>query len=409
MNFWIVVASLTLVALVILLVPLIRASRTGDSDQRMQQNIQISREKKQLLDTQLGDGELDQAEYDAAFSDLQTSLAIDLGQKETSVEQTRGKWMALVVLIMIPAASLAMYFSFGEYRVIENPKIAQVVVQQNASTGHQMSLEEMLVSIKEKLRENPDDARGWYSLGRVLMATQQYEEAVVALRRCYALVGDDPEILFSLADALALESNGVLLGEPEQLIEKGLAMAPRHPNGLWLAGLMAEQRQDFKSAHRYWNQLLPLIADNQESTKEVKRLISMLEQNNPDIKQPEIKQVSINAKSISLEIDISDELKNKANPEDLVFVYAKAMQGPPMPLAVKKLQLKDLPASLILSDEDAMMPSMTLSSFDQVIVGARVSKSGNPVAQQGDFYTEISAVDSSNQDETIELLIDQVK
>ena len=85
------------------------------------------------------------------------------------------------------------------------------------------------------------------------------------------------------------------------------------------------------------------------------------------------------------------------------------MQGPPMPLAVKRLQLKDLPVTLSLDDDDAMMPSMKLSSFDQVVVGARVSFSGNPVAQSGDFYTEMESVDSANPPEQISLTIDKIK
>ena len=99
----------------------------------------------------------------------------------------------------------------------------------------------------------------------------------------------------------------------------------------------------------------------------------------------------------------------KAAPDTAVFVYAKAMQGPPMPLAVKRMQLKDLPATLNLGDGDAMMPALKLSAFDQVIVGARVSFSGNPVAQSGDFFTEVDSVDSANPPAEISLTIDQVK
>ena len=99
----------------------------------------------------------------------------------------------------------------------------------------------------------------------------------------------------------------------------------------------------------------------------------------------------------------------QVDPATAVFVYAKAMQGPPMPLAVKRLQLKDLPATLSLGDADAMMPAMKLSSFDQVIVGARVSFSGNPVAQVGDFFTEQDSIDSKNPPLQISLTINQVK
>ena len=151
---------------------------------------------------------------------------------------------------------------------------------------------------------------------------------------------------------------------------------------------------------------MPLIADNPASSREVQGLLATLEERDPALAKT---VTSDNAVGIKLLVDISAELKAKASPDMAVFIYAKAMQGPPMPLAVRKLQLSDLPVSLTLSDDDAMMPTMKLSSFDQVIVGARVSSSGNPVAQSGDFYTELEEVDSSNPPAQISLTIDQVK
>jgi len=410
MIFWITIISLMLIALAILLLPLFRASRSDEVDQRLQQNIQIAREKKQLLDTQLDENEIDQPAYDAAFVDLQTSLALDLQRQESTTEKTRGKWMALVVLAAVPLLSLGLYFNFGEYRVIENPHIAEVRQTQDTQSFANMSLDEMVVAIKDKLRDNPDDARGWYALGRTQMARQQYDEAVAAYQRTYDLAGEDAEILFSLADALALQNNGVLLGEPEELVQRGLKLAPRYPNGLWLAGLAAEQREDYQAAHRYWSLLLPLIADDQNSTREIETMIVILEQRDPTLAQASSQApVQPVGRSITLAVDIDAALKSQAKPDDLVFIYAKAMQGPPMPLAVKRLRLRDLPASLTLSDADAMMPTMKLSSFEMVVVGARVSKSGNPIAQAGDFYTELESIDSANPPPGITLVIDKIK
>lgn len=243
-------------------------------------------------------------------------------------------------------------------------------------------------------------------LGRTMMARQQYDEAVTAFQRSNDLLGDEPGILFALADALAMQNNGSLLGEPEVLLQRGLALAPRFPNGLWLAGMAAEQRKDYKAAHRYWTLLLPLITENPTSTREIQGLLAMLEERDPELAKT---VTSDGGPRIKLLVDISAELKAKASPDTTVFVYAKAMQGPPMPLAVRKLRLGDLPVSLTLSDDDAMMPSMKLSSFDQVIVGARVSSSGNPVAQSGDFYTEQEAIDSTNPPAQIDLTIDRIK
>ena len=241
-------------------------------------------------------------------------------------------------------------------------------------------------------------------LGRTHMAKKEFDAAVNAFRRSDTLMADEPGILFALADALAMQNNGSLQGEPEALVLRGLERAPRFPNGLWLAGMAAEQRQDFSAAHHYWSLLLPMITDDAAAADEVRGLLASLEQ-----RDPELVKAAGARRQLTLRIDINDELRAQASAETAVFVYARAMQGPPMPLAVKRLQLQDLPLTLSLSDDDAMMPSMKLSSFDQVVVGARVSFSGNPVSQSGDFYTEMESVDSANPPEQIELTIDRVK
>jgi len=405
MSFWIAVAALLALALALLIIPLMRATRVPQADQRQQQNIQIAREKKQLLEAQLADGEIDQAGFDAAYLDLQGALALELDRNEGQGEAARGKWMALLVLLAIPCASTALYLVFGNYQVIENPQLTQASTNSQAAAAPQMSLDEIVVTIEKRLQENPDDAEAWFMLGRTHMGKQQFDEAVKAFRRSNQLMADEPGILFALSDALAMQNNGSLLGEPETLIQRGLQLAPRFPNGLWLAGMAAEQRQDFKSAHQYWSLLLPMITDNADSTKEVRDLLAMLEQRDPSLASEAV----AGDRGLKLRIDISPELRAQAAPETAVFVYAKAMQGPPMPLAVKRVQLKDLPVTLSLGDGDAMMPSMKLSSFDQVVVGARVSMSGNPVAQSGDFFTEQDSVDSANPPSQISLTIDQIK
>jgi len=404
MSFWIAVAALLALALALLIIPLLRATRVPQANQRQQQNIQIAREKKQLLEAQFADGEIDQAGFDAAYLDLQGALALELGRNEGQGEAARGKWMALLVLLAIPCASVALYMVYGEYRVIENPQLTQAAAPSQNTAAPEMTLDEMVVALENRLQQNPDDAEAWFMLGRTHMGKREFDEAVKAFQRSNQLMADEPGILFALSDALAMQNNGILLGEPEALIQRGLQLAPRFPNGLWLAGMAAEQRQDFKAAHQYWSLLLPMISDNAESTNEVRELLASLEQRDPSL----VKAVATD-RELKLRIDISTELRAQASPETAVFVYARAMQGPPMPLAVKRLQLKDLPITLSLGDADAMMPTMKLSSFDQVVVGARVSMSGNPVAQDGDFYSELDSIDSNNPPSQVELTIDRVK
>lgn len=408
MIFWIVVAGLLALALLILIVPILRQPDSANTTDRQQQNIQIAREKKTLLDNQLAQTELNQSEYDEALRDLQASLAFDLEREEKSTEQQPGKWAAWFVFALLPILSVSLYLKLGEYRVIENPVLAEVANTRQAA-NQDMSIEAMLDRVRQRLRDNPEDAEGWFILGRTLMSMQQIDEAVTAFQRTYELVGDEPGVMFTLADALALQNKGVLEGEPFRLVKRGLELSPRDPTGLWLAGLAAEQTKEYKLAHEYWRSMLPLISEDAESSAEVRRLLAILEKRDPSIEAVTTVAVAPAVASISLKVDLDVTLRDQAAPGDSVFVYAKAMQGPPMPLAVKKLTVSDLPANVSLSDSDAMMPTMKLSSFDQVIIGARISKSGNPVAQAGDLFVEMKSIDSKNPPSDLNLMINQVK
>jgi len=405
MIFWIAAIGLLLLALLILLPPILRVQVTDQADDRQKQNIDIARDKKNGLDSQLAQGELNQGEYDNTLLDLQTALALDLENIEASEPGQQGRWVVWLLAVAIPILSFGLYFQFGEYGVIKNPALAQVPVDTRAQNQlTDLSVEEIEELIKQRLRNNPEDAEGWFVLGKTYMARQKFDKAITAYQRTYDLVGEEPGVMFSLADALAMQNDGAMQGEPEQLVRRGLKISPQDPTGLWLAGLAAEQRQDYRGAHASWSQLMPLIQNDPESSTEVRELIQILEQRDPQLSA----SVAV-VRILNLSISLAENLRHLAAPGDSVFVYAKAMDGPPMPLAVKRLTVQDLPADVILSDSDAMIQTMKLSTFERVIVGARVSISGNPVAQPGDLFVESGGIDSGNPPPKIELSIDQVK
>ncbi len=405
MIFWIVAIGLLLLALLILLPPILRVQVTDQADDRQKQNIDIARDKKNGLDSQLAQGELNQEEYDNTLLDLQTALALDLENIEASDPGQQGRWVVWLLAVAIPILSFGLYFQLGEYGVIKNPALAQVPVDTRAQNQlTDLSVEEIEELIKQRLRNNPEDAEGWFVLGKTYMARQKFDKAITAYQRTYDLVGEEPGVMFSLADALAMQNDGAMQGEPEQLVRRGLEISPQDPTGLWLAGLAAEQRQDYKGAHALWSQLMPLIQNDPESSTEVRELIQLLEQRDPQLSA----SVAV-VRILNLSISLAENLRHLAAPGDSVFVYAKAMDGPPMPLAVKRLTVQDLPADVTLSDSDAMIQTMKLSTFARVIVGARVSISGNPVAQPGDLFVESGGIDSSSPPPKIELSIDQVK
>jgi len=406
MIFWIVASGLLLLALLILILPMFRTQPEIDSNDRQQQNIDIARGSKSGLDAQLSKGELSQQEYDSSLHELETALALDLENADDSAtREQQGKWAIWLLVGLVPLLSVGLYFQLGEYRVIEDPTL--ILARDSAQTQDEhsnLSIEEMVEIVQKRLLENPEDAQGWFVLGKTMMAQQKFDEAITAFQRTRELVGEEPGVIFSLADALAMQNDGVMQGEPEQLVKRGLDIAPNHPTGLWLAGLSAEQRQNYPAAHDAWTRLLAQIEDDPASSAEVSELIKVLEQ-----RDPTLTSATVDIRSLTLKVELNNSLQQLVNPGDLVFVYAKAANGPPMPLAVKRLTVSDLPAEVTLSDADAMMPQMKLSAFDLVVVGARISKTGNPVAQPGDLFVEVGGIDSSNPPQDLVLSINQVK
>ncbi len=416
MIFGALIVILIAVALAILIIPVLSRPGTGEALNRDQQNIQIAREKKAQLEEQLAQQQMTEDEYRAALADLETSLALDLERHQTlQSNQDAGRWVIWVFAAMVPVLSVYMYWQLGEYRVIENPQLAQAQPRQtvgHGDGGEAPSIEEMIAKVVERLQQQPDDKAGWFILGRTYMTLQRYDEAVTAFQRSYEINQQEPtrepSIMLALADALAMTRDGDMTGEPDQLVKQALQLVPRDPTALWLAGLAAEQAGRNREAYDYWTALLPLLNDDVQSQNEVRTLLLALKQKQPDLPNLDF-SLQRPTPGVNVSVDLDPQFADQADADDSVFIYAKAASGPPMPLAARRIKVSDLPLQVSLSDSDAMMPQMKLSGFDQVIVGARISKSGNPLAQSGDLYAESSVIDHKRFDGVVQISIDRVQ
>jgi cytochrome c-type biogenesis protein CcmH len=424
MIFGALVIILIGLSLTFLIIPVLSKPATSNSLDREQQNVRIAREKKVVLEEQLAQEQMTQTEYDSAIVDLENSLAIDLERQQALDDNLHsGKWAVWLFIAVVPALSIFMYYKLGEYRVIENPQLAAARTQtespHGSGSGPAPTMSELVDRLKNHLRENPEDTRGWFMMGRTYMSLQQFNEAESAFRRSYELSNDqDPSVMLALADALAMTRDGNMSGEPEQLVLQALEISPNEITGLWLAGLSAEQAGRHREAYDHWTRLLPLLSEDPQSASEVRTLLVRLKEKQPDLPELDFSApaasiapppIAASTQGLKVSITLDPELASQVNPDDLLFVYAKAVSGPPMPLAAKRMKVSDLPAQISLSDSDAMMPQMSISMFDQIIVGARVSKTGNPVGQPGDLFDESEAIQHKSFQGQVEINIDQVQ
>jgi cytochrome c-type biogenesis protein CcmH len=426
--FWMIIAGFTLLAMAFVALPLLRKQVTSSitSDEL---NLALFKQQLAELDSDLEAGVLDQARYEAARKDLEKELLTDVSDKSEQVENKgSGQLMALTALA-VPLAAFLIYQAVGSPDIIQRlasqpassaPATSNHAQAQNPTAQNLPPMEELVQRLAAKLEQQPDNQDGWIMLGRSYMALNNRPAAINAYERALKISDNNVGLLLAYAEAIAADRGNDFTGRAAPMVEKAFQLEPKNPNVLWIAGILAYQRTDYQDAIDRWSELRGILTPQSGELESVNNALDDarsqlgLPPEEPDL--PSIAQAKKPApenptasqgKSLKVEISLSPEMQSKAKPDDLLFIYAKAMSGPPMPLAAVRKRVSDLPLSINLDDSMAMMPQMKLSKFPRVLVGARVSLSGNPKAQSGDLEGEISAV-SPGQAETVKVVINSV-
>ncbi|HEX6321834.1 MAG TPA: c-type cytochrome biogenesis protein CcmI [Burkholderiales bacterium] len=386
--FWLIGAGLAAGVLAWVLWPLLSRKGSGPVS-RQAVNVSIYRDQLRELETDLAAGTLAQADYERARAELEARLMEDVREPD-AVAQARpaGRGMALALGAAIPVLALAVYFAVGDPATLSREAEHGATVQQ---------IETMVARLAARLRENPDDAEGWKLLGRSYAALGRFADAADAYAKAAVRTPRDAQLLVDFADVLAMARGQRLEGEPEKLIQRALEIDPQNLKGLALAGTVAFERKDYAQAAAYWQRMLPLVPADSEDAR-------VIQQNVAEAKS--LAGTGSAASTLRGTVSISPTLKSKAAPDDIVFVFARAAEGPPMPLAVARARVRDLPYSFRLDDSMAMTPAMKLSAFPRVVVGARVSKSGNATPQPGDLQGASAPV--ANDAGEVRVVIDRV-
>lgn len=406
--FFISAAALVTVCLLWLLHGLYR-SQTSASDQESV-NVSLARERQETLNAALASNAIDQQTFDYENEQLAYDLAADLRPAGKPERATKGGQLSagIIILAFIPIASGALYLQLGNPAAITQSKQASRNSQNNAQAP---ALGELLPRLEERLSKSPDDVDGWRLLGRSYLSVNQFSDAQRAFEKALALEEEDVATLAQLAESIAMTQGGNLAGKPLAYLERAEAIAPSHEHTMWLLAIGQQQAGEHEAALIKFDQLATMAAGNADAltTIEQMRKRSHDAQNgSPTVldgnaaigtQQPETPQTQGKQAVITVSVNLGSTARAATPGSDTVYIYAKATQGPPMPLAVSRVLVRDLPVTVTLDDSMAMIPSMTLSVYPNVTVGARVSASGDPIAQAGDWYGEQKNVDSSQSPE----------
>ena len=407
MLFLLIAGVLILIAFLLILPPLWRKQAVQDADLD-QRNIVIAQHRLAELKENRRSGGISQAQYEEQLADLEQALSDDLDIKShVSSTQSQGRWVVYVLVIGIPLLAGSLYLSLGNYQAISHS--AEMAV--DPDTLKMAEINKMVDGLAEKLKNNPEDAQGWLMLGRSYKFQQQYPKAVDAFAKAYRLLGDQAEVMLLYADAIAYASDKNLAGKPTELIFKALALEPDNMNALWLGGMAKAQQGDPATAIKLWKKLAALLPPGSDSQKEIQDLLAKIESESPQaITQPEAaQQANTSSVAIDVQVSLAPELQKSASPGDTVFIYAQALSGPKMPLAIVRKQVSDLPLTVSLNDTMAMMPNMKLSNFANVKLLARISKSGNAISQPGDLIGVIDEVALTDKSDHKIVINGQVK
>lgn len=402
--FWIYAAVLTAVALAILVTPLVRARAGGGAAiSRSDSNLTVFRDQLAELDADLEAGTIGRDQWESARADLQRGLLEDAGVADEGVAaKPAGSSMAaaLVVALAVPLVSISVYLLLGNPQGLDP---ARVSAAQGAP--HELSqgqIEAMVAGLAQRLASNPDDVEGWVMLARTYGALGRFGEAAGAYEKAVAKVPSNAQLLADYADSLAMAQGQVLRGKPAELIQRALRADGNNLKALALAGSAEFEKQDFAKAAEYWRRILPLLPADSEMGNSVRASIqeaeakqggapksaSVLAKAAPEGKaKPAEAPAGAAAKEVRLSgtIQLAPALAARAAPEDTVFVLARPASGSRMPLAAVRVKVKDLPLKFAFDDSMAMSPAAKLSDFAEVVVAARVSKTGNVVPERGDL------------------------
>ena len=435
MLFWFLVACLIVLALALIVPALLRAPTSVAAPSRTaarQANLSVLREQLAQLDKEFTAGSLNVEQLALAKGEIERRALEEESEPEAPVAAARSTRTAISVGVAIPL------LAFGVYGFLGNP-FALDPVSTSANSAADVSpaqVEEMVKQFAARLENMPPgeavDPKAWEMLARSYAAMQKFPEANKAYKRAVELAPGNAQLLADHADVMAMMQGQSTLGEPAKLIARALVLDPNNVKVLALAGSAAFERNDFPMAIAHWTKAKELAPAGSEFAGGLERSLqearagaagtaptalaagnasnNSADPSNASSSGPTAvanAQPAAGSASIQGSVSVSNALAGKVAPDDTVFIFARAAQGPRMPLAIVKRKASELPITFTLDDSTAMSDAMKLSKFDVVVVGARVSRSGNAMPQSGDLTGQSAPVKAGGS--KLALVIDSVQ
>ena len=445
MTFWIFAVAMSLAAAAFLLVPGYLFRRHQALGDRKAANLLIFEERVAEYDAILANNEINQEEYESFLLELKRDLLTDAAGDPAAGVPAAGDpavgalagdkkigRLPLAFALIVPLFAFVAYSDLGlSWGAINDVALAESL---RADSPHdQAAMGDNVEKLAERLKSQPENFEGWYMLGRSYLNMGRYDEAAAAFAHLLETFTEDHSLFAFYAEALYMADGRVVTPRVAKAIEDTLALNPHDITMLEIKALGAYQRNERREAIGLFQRALAAGADGERADL-INRAIVRIQEDLGDapmmaeapettlanaptdmaalasIPTPaETKDVPVAAvRTIKVLVEVADSVSMPASTP--VFVFARAVSGPPMPLAVQRMTRADLPTLVTLDESMAMMPGMGLANFDNVQVVARISASGIANAGPNDYQALSGTIDVTTETDVIKLNISkQVK
>lgn len=407
MSFWIGSALLCVIAIAALLAPwFLRSAARVD---RRDAVIDFAKTRLAEIESDFQGGAISAEEYHQLtleqqrrlLQEVDRSSAQEIGVSATLHSHNRGRMLLIVFALIAPIFAGVFYFysgSWADWRIQQ--LLEQSAQEVQAGNDNRETLEKLRAALESNLTQHDDkDGRRRFMLAQLDMEFQRYSAAAEQFGLILKKFPDDANIAAQYAQALYLASNRQLTSEVVSQAQRALQLDPNQTTALGLLGIAAFERKDFAQAVTHWRHLLRLLSPNSASRSMIEQGIRQAEQQlGPD---------GLPGPKFVVSVTISNALSQARPIGGTLFVFAKAVNGPPMPLAVARLDSSKLPLEVTLDNSMAMAPGMDLSSAKQVQIFARITASGQVRGEAGDVEGSSAVLEVSDKTQKVALTIDR--
>ena len=392
---WLILAIFTLLAGLFVIYPLLRKESMGESEEWQQANIVLFREQMSELDRQLADGEMDEPQYRELVAEQKRLLLADESDLPmTASTRSRGAWLLMVGLLLVPLLAFTLYHQLGSS---EDVLISELMEKRLANRDSEADAEirqQLQNKIARRLQDQPDNVYYLVTLARMLLEDGEFLQSSATYQRAVRVAPDDADLQAEYAQAAYFASGNRFSPEADSALESALALDPNNLTALGLRGIRAFESGDYQAAMVSWQKALQAIHPSTPQAESLKAGIERARE-----------QMGERPPSLSVNVSLAPKLT--AESKQVVYVFAREWQGPPMPLAVARLQVADLPATVILDDSMAMPNGKLLSSADRIEVVARISTTGSVAPSAGDLEGASEVLSMKEQGIETTIVIDR--